>query len=161
MQYQQQDWVWIQPAIAQAIHDEQLAEHGGGSGVRDAGLLESVLARPQQLAHYGEPPPDVYALAAAYGYGLARNHPFIDGNKRTAFVVMLLFLYLNGYRIEATDAEKAMTMLKVAAGQIDEPTLATWLRTHAVPRQAVHEPKAQYKTSTTSTVTKKPNERKV
>jgi death-on-curing protein len=125
--------------------------------VRDAGLLESALARPQQLAHYGEPPPDVYALAAAYGYGLARNHPFIDGNKRTAFVVMLLFLYLNGYRIEASDADKVMIMLKVAAGQIDETTLANWLREHAMSRHAVHEPKAQY----TTRPSKKTNERKV
>lgn len=98
------DWVWITPAVAEAAHAEQIAEHGGGGDVlRDRGLFESAMARPQQLAHYGQP--DAAALAAAYAYGLARNHPFVDGNKRIAAVVSETFLLLNGHGLTATDAE--------------------------------------------------------
>ena len=89
-------WVWLDPAVLRAVHEEQLAEHGGASGTRDAGLFESALARPENLAAYGAP--DAAALAAAYGWGLARNHPFVDGNKRTAFVATELFLMLNGLK---------------------------------------------------------------
>ena len=121
-------WVWIEPAVVRAIHEEQLAEHGGGIGTRDAGLLESALARPMQLAAYGTP--DVAALAASYGYGLAKNHPFIDGNKRTAFVAVELFLLLNGWELTATDAQCVLSMLAVAAGTLDEVAYAEWIRGH-------------------------------
>jgi death on curing protein len=121
-------WVWIDRAVIRAVHEEQLAEHGGAIGTRDTGLLESALARPMQLAAYGEP--DVAALAAAYGYGLAKNHPFIDGNKRTAFVAVELFLMLNGWELTATDADCVLTMLAVAAGTLGEPAYAEWIRGH-------------------------------
>lgn len=119
-------WVWLDPAVIDAVHEEQIAEHGGMSGVRDANGLASALAKPQQLAAYGRP--DVADLAAAYGYGLARNHPFIDGNKRTAFVAVELFLALNGHELLASDADCVLTMLGVAAGEIDEATFADWIR---------------------------------
>lgn len=124
-------WVWLDAQVLLAVHDEQLAEHGGAAGVRDAGLFESALARPHNLAAYGEP--DVAALAAAYGVGLARNHPFIDGNKRTAFVAVELFLALNGHALGAGDADCVLTMLGVAAGEIAEPEFAAWLRLHTRP----------------------------
>ena len=123
-------WVWIEASVVLAVHDEQLAEHGGASGVRDAGLLESALARPLHLATYGEP--DVADLAAAYGFGLARNHPFIDGNKRTAFVAVELFLALNGWSLTADDANCVLTMLALAAGELSEAGFATWVRKHSV-----------------------------
>jgi death-on-curing protein len=123
-----QNWVWIDAQVLRAVHEEQLSEHGGAAGVRDLGLFESALARPQQLAGYGTPPPDVAALAAAYGYGLARNHPFVDGNKRTAFVAVELFLWLNGQRLGADDADCVMTMLALAAGELAEVDFAAWLR---------------------------------
>ncbi len=119
-------WVWIDPSVILAVHEEQLAEHGGGAGVRDVGLMESALAKPVNLAAYGEP--DAADLAAAYGFGLARNHPFVDGNKRTAFVAVELFLALNGWVLNASDADCVLTMLALAAGEIDEPTFAAWLR---------------------------------
>lgn len=127
-----QTWVWIDPSVILAVHEEQLAEHGGGAGVRDAGLMESALAKPVNLAAYGDP--DVADLAAAYGFGLARNHPFVDGNKRTAFVAVELFLALNGWSLTARDADCVLTMLAVAAGEIDEPTFAAWLRDHVARR---------------------------
>lgn len=125
-------WVWIDPVVIRAIHEEQLTEHGGAIGTRDAGLLESALARPQQLAAHGDP--DAAALAAAYGYGLAKNHPFVDGNKRTAFVAVELFLMLNGWELTASDADCVLTMLSVAGGDISEPACATWIRTHLAAR---------------------------
>ena len=121
-----QDWIWIDPAVILAVHDEQLAEHGGAAGLRDAGLLDSALARPRNLAQYAEP--DVAALAAAYAFGLARNHPFVDGNKRSAFVATEMFLHLNGWQLDASDAECVLVMLSLAAGDIDEPTFTAWLR---------------------------------
>jgi death-on-curing protein len=121
-------WVWLNAAVLRAVHDEQLLEHGGAAGVRDDGLFESALARPKHLAHYGAP--DVADLAAAYGYGLARNHPFIDGNKRTAFVAVELFLDLNGVSLQAEDADCVLTMLSVAAGSLSEAAFADWLRAH-------------------------------
>jgi len=127
-----ESWVWIDPNVLYAVHDEQLAEHGGGAGVRDAGLFESALARPVNLAHYGEP--DAADLAAAYGFGIARNHPFIDGNKRTAFVAVELFLALNGWDLLASDADCIVTMLGVAAGDLEESVFAAWLRGHIAPR---------------------------
>lgn len=125
-------WVWIDPSVLYAVHDEQLAEHGGGAGVRDAGLFESALARPVNLAHYGTP--DAADLAAAYGYGLARNHPFVDGNKRTAFVAVELFLALNGWDLLASDADCVVTMLNLAVGDLEEAAFAAWLRGHIAPR---------------------------
>ncbi len=125
-------WIWIDRAVILAVHDAQLAEHGGGVGVRDAALLESALAKPLNLAAYGEP--DAAALAAAYGYGISRNHAFIDGNKRTGFVAAELFLRLNGFRLTATDADCVLTMLAVAAGDVTEDAFAAWLRAHAVPK---------------------------
>ena len=122
------DWVWIDPIVIEAIHDAQLAEHGGLAGVRDAGMLASALARPTNVALYGDP--DVAALAAAYGYGISRNHAFIDGNKRTGFVAAELFCALNGYELIANDAECVLTMLAVAAGEITEEAFADWLRAH-------------------------------
>ncbi|MEK6209660.1 MAG: type II toxin-antitoxin system death-on-curing family toxin [Pseudomonadota bacterium] len=124
------EWVWIDPTVVLAVHEEQLAEHGGSPDVRDIGLLESALARPMNLVAYGEP--DVAELAASYGVGIARNHPFVDGNKRTAFVSVELFLRLNGYRLVADDAACVLTMLAVAAGEMDEATFADWLRRHCV-----------------------------
>lgn len=125
-------WVWIDGAVLLAVHDEQLAEHGGAGGTRDIGLFESAIARPQHLVHYGTP--DAADLAAAYGHGIARNHPFVDGNKRTAFVAAELFLLLNGLELLASDADCVTTMLVVAASQMDEATFARWLREHSQPR---------------------------
>jgi len=125
-------WVWLAQAVIVAVHEEQLEEHGGGTGTRDEGLLESALARPRQLAHYGRP--DAAALAASYGYGLARNHPFVDGNKPTGFVAVELFLALNGCTLDASDADCVMTMLAVASGALEEPAFADWIRAHAQPR---------------------------
>ena len=111
-----------------AAHAEQIAEHGGGEGVRDAGLLESAMARPQNLAAYGTP--DAAELAAAYAYGIARNHPFVDGNKRTAAVVSETFLMLNGHVLTASDAELVVAFLALAAGDLSEEETAAWFRDH-------------------------------
>jgi len=124
-------WTWLEEPVVWAIHEAQLAEHGGSAGVRDAGLLASALARPLNLAAYGEA--DAAALAAAYGFGVARNHPLIDGNKRTAFVCCELFLALNGQLLVADDALCVSTMLALAAGELPEADFAAWLRTHATP----------------------------
>jgi death on curing protein len=120
-------FVWLATDVVNAIHEAQLAEHGGSSGTRDVGMLESALARPQNRAAYGELP----ELAAAYGFGIARNHPFVDGNKRTAFVAVELFLKLNGYRLIAEDAACVLAMLAVVAGDLDESTFAAWIREHS------------------------------
>lgn len=121
-------WVWLNAQVMLAVHEEQLSEHGGGSGVRDQGLFESDLSRPLNLVAYGQP--DVAALAAAYGFGLARNHPFVDGNKRTAFVAVELFLALNGWDLVADNGACVLTMLALAAGDLSEDDFAQWLRTH-------------------------------
>lgn len=128
------DWVWLHAQVMLAVHEEQLSEHGGGSGVRDQGLFESALSRPLNLVVYGDP--DVAALAAAYGFGLARNHAFVDGNKRTAFVAVELFLALNGWDLIASDAQCVLTMLALAAGDLSEEEFAQWLRAHIQVRQA-------------------------
>jgi death-on-curing protein len=120
--------VWLRRDVILAVHDEQLAEHGGAHGLRDGGLLDSALARPQHLLSYGDP--DVSELAAAYGWGIARNHPFVDGNKRTALVAAELFLVLNGYELLADDADCVVTMLSVAAGEMAEDDFAAWIRGH-------------------------------
>ncbi len=124
-------WIWLDRAVLIAAHGEQLAEHGGASGMRDENLFDSAIARPLNLASYGNP--DAASLAAAYGVGLAKNHPFIDGNKRTAFVAVEAFLLLNGHELNATDAECVLTMLAVAAGDMDEAAFADWLRKHIAP----------------------------
>ena len=125
-----QDWIWVALEVAQAAHLEQLVEHGGGEGVRDGRLLDSAMARPQNLLAYGNP--DAAALAAAYAYGIARNHPFIDGNKRTAAVVSETFLMLNGYSLESSDAELVVAFLALAAGTLSEVELADWFRSHLI-----------------------------
>ena len=127
-----QVWRWLNSDVLYAVHAEQLAEHGGLAGLRDANALASALARAEQLAHYGTP--DVAELAATYGFGIARNHPFSDGNKRTAFVATELFLMLNGFELRATDADCVVTMLGVAAGDIQEVDFAAWIRAHMQPR---------------------------
>ncbi|HSN63219.1 MAG TPA: type II toxin-antitoxin system death-on-curing family toxin [Azonexus sp.] len=121
-------WTWIEESVVWAVHEAQLAEHGGSAGVRDPGLLASALARPLNLAAYDG---EAAGLAAAYGFGIARNHPFIDGNKRTAFVCAELFLALNGYQLQAEDANCVSTMLALAAGEISEAEFAAWLRTNS------------------------------
>ena len=125
--------VWIDKALALAIHERQLAEHGGGSGVRDEALLDSALARPQQLHAYGDPPPDLAGLAASLAFGLARNHPFVDGNKRTSAVACEVFIVLNGGTLEAEDLDLYPMYLGLAEGSVDETQFADWLR----PRIAV------------------------
>jgi len=123
-------WRWVSHRAALTAHAEQIAEHGGGAGIRDMGLFESAMARPQQLEAYGEP--DAAALAAAYAFGLARNHPFVDGNKRTANVVSLLFLLKNGWRVEADDADMTVAFIALAAGELSEDELADWFRQRVV-----------------------------
>jgi death-on-curing protein len=120
------EYRWLSAKLALAIHEEQLAEHGGGTGLRDEGALLSALARPQNLAAYGDP--DVAALAAAYAFGVARNHPFVDGNKRTAWVLARVFLDLNGFELEFSQANAVVQMLALAAGEIAEDELAHWFR---------------------------------
>ena len=138
--------VWINRALALAIHDRQLSAHGGGSGVRDEGLLESALARPQQLHNYGDPTPDLADLAASLAFGLARNHPFVDGNKRTAHVAYRVFIVLNRAELVADDEEKYIAMLRLAEGSLDEAGFAEWLRSRIVerPQGKVQEPPARY-----------------
>lgn len=124
------DWRWLREDVVLALHEEQLAEHGGAAGIRDSGLLQSALARPVNLAAYGEP--DAAALAAAHAFGIARNHPFIDGNKRTAAVSALLFLAQNGISWEIGEAELVVMTLALAAGELTEVEVASWLRDHLV-----------------------------
>ena len=119
---------WIGLATALAIHEEQIAEHGGGAGVRDRGLLESALARPRNAWGYGIA--DLSVLAASLGHGVARNHPFVDGNERTAYVCVEVFLLLNGLVLTASDAESVVAMLDLAAGELTEEEFAAWLRDH-------------------------------
>ena len=125
-------WRWIDRRAIELLHDESIAEHGGAGGLRDEGLLESALARPLNLVACGDP--DAAALAAAYATGLARNHPFVDGNKRAAFLAAGMFLALNGWRLVATQADATLTMLAVASGTLDEAAFAAWLRSHLQPR---------------------------
>jgi death-on-curing protein len=129
--------VWVREDVVLAIHRRQLAEHGGSEGVRDAGLLASALARPRNLLAYGaqdaeDPaaPPDLAALAASYAFGIARNHPSVDGNKRVAFVVARTFLLLNGVDLAASQEDKCVTFLRLAEGRLREQELAAWIRAH-------------------------------
>ena len=121
--------VWLSRQLILAIHDEQLAEHGGAMGVRDGGLLESALARPLNRAGYGEP--DIAELAALYAVAIARNHPFVDGNKRTAYVALESFLLLNGVRFRASDAEAVVAMLAMASGDMPDDEFIVWVRLNA------------------------------
>ncbi len=132
--------IWIHKELAEAIHERQLAEHGGTPGIRDAGLLESALARPQQLLAYGGNEVDLPALAAALAYGIARNHPFMDGNKRTSAVTCELFLELNGYLLSASDEDLYPVFLGLAAGEWTEDELADWLRRHSRPESVNENP---------------------
>lgn len=127
------DWVWVSIHAALAIHRAQVVEHGGDPGVRDMTLLESAISRPVNLVNYGRP--DAAALAASYAYGIARNHPFVDGNKRTAAVVSETFLVLNGLWSNATDAELVVTFQALAAGELNEDELIVWFRENIVPKE--------------------------
>jgi len=124
---------WLALVHILAIHSDQIRTHGGSPGLRDGGLLESALERPRNRLHY-DPDADLPELAAAYGFGLANNHPFVDGNKRVSFQAMYLFLGLNGFRIEAPEEEVVALILSLAAGQLDESELTAWLRQHITPR---------------------------
>ncbi len=121
--------VWLMREVVEAIHDEQIAWHGGQDGIRDAGLLESAIARPRNLAAYGDP--DLPGLAASLGYGIARDHPFLDGNKRTAFVAVEAFLLLNGLALTASDADCVLTIETLAEGSLSEADFAAWIRANA------------------------------
>ncbi|OZB62920.1 MAG: death-on-curing protein [Thiomonas sp. 13-66-29] len=125
-------WRFIERRALLLLHDESLAEHGGAPGLRDEGLLDSALARPLNLVAYGEP--DLAALAAAHGVGLAKNHAFVDGNKRAAFLAVGLFVALNGQRLAATQADATLTMLVIASGALGEDEFAAWIRAHQQPR---------------------------
>lgn len=125
------NWVWLDSDALLAAHDEQLAEHGGASGIRDIGMFESALARPKNQAAYGEP--DAAALAAAYAFALAKNHPFIDGNKRIALVALESFLVLNGFDLKADDGQATLVILSVAAGSFGEEELTAWIRKNIEP----------------------------
>src|ERR1051326_7855757 len=124
--------VWLLEETITAIHHRQIAEHGGSEGLRDEGLLLSALARPQNLLAYGEPSPDLASLAASYAYGIARNHPFVDGNKRTALVAARTFLLLNGVNVQAAQVDKWLTFLQLAAGSLTEEELGYWIRSQMV-----------------------------
>ena len=120
--------VWLLEETVIAIHHRQISEHGGSEGLRDEGLLASALALPKNVLAYAQPPPDLAALAAAYAYGIARNHPFVDGNKRTALVAARTFLLLNAVNLEANQDEKYLTFLQLAQGTLTEEQLADWIR---------------------------------
>ena len=139
--------IWVEKRLALAIHDRQLAEHGGSSGVRDDHLLESALARPQQLYAYGDPLPDLADLAATLAYGLARNHPFVDGNKRTAYVVCRTFLVLNDVDLTASAEEKYLTIIALAEGKLTVEEFTGWLRSRiqVSTKNQVQEPRRRYK----------------
>ena len=126
--------VWVDVRVALAVHEEQLAEHGGRPGIRDRGLLKSAMARPLNLDVLADGGADTAALAAAYLFGIVRNHPFTDGNKRTGFVAAELFLQLNGHELTASDGDCVITMLSVAAGELSEDDFAAWLRRNSAPR---------------------------
>lgn len=123
-------WKWIDKQLLMLLHDESLVMHGGASGVRDEALLDSALNRAPNLAHYNTP--DYADLAAAYGFGLAKNHAFVDGNKRAAFLSVGLFLGMNGYKLTATQVDATLTMLAVAGGEMDEAAFAAWIRKSTV-----------------------------
>ena len=121
--------VWLSRQLILAIHDEQLAEHGGSAGIRDEGLLESALARPLNRAGYGEP--DLAELAAVYAIGIVRNHPFVDGNKRTGFAALFMFMALNGAEFEPPEIDATMTVLRLAAGDVTDDEFIGWVRANS------------------------------
>jgi death-on-curing protein len=121
--------IWLDRLVIEAIHAEQLERHGGGTGIRDPGLLESALARPLNRAGYGEP--DIAELAAVYALGIAKNHPFVDGNKRTAYVALETFIILNGVTFPVSDAEAVVAMIDMASGAMTDDEFITWVREHA------------------------------
>lgn len=125
---------WVEKSVILAVHDLLLAEHGGAPGVRDEGLLESALARPRHIYSYGAA--DLWALAAAYAAGMAQNHPFVDGDKRSSFMAMFIFLERNGLRLTASEADTTQVMLDLASGNIKEDALADWLRKNTSRRKA-------------------------
>ena len=125
-------WRWLREDVVVAMHGEQIAEHGGRPGIRDAGLLSSALARPQNQAAYGES--SVFDLAAAYAFGIISNHPFVDGNKRTGFLAAYVFLYLNGWELMASEAEAVAAVLALAVKEMDEAGFSNWLKDHALIR---------------------------
>jgi len=120
--------VWISQRAIHAIHDRQISEHGGLPGVRDEGLLQSALSRPENLYFYGDPKPDISVMAAAYGFCISKNHPFNDANKRTALIAIRLFLKLNGFDLTATGPEKFTMIVELASSHIDESDLSSWIR---------------------------------
>lgn len=126
------DWRWIGRDLVLAIHDMQIAQHGGLDGVNDDHLIESALSRPQQLETYGDPPPDVFDLAASYGYGFTRNHGFRDGNKRTGWILTRLFLADHGVELQYTALDAIQVMQDLAAGTVSEPDFSEWLRSRRV-----------------------------
>ena len=127
------NWVWIDLKVTIALHDEQISEHGGQSGIRDAGLLESALSRPVNRSHYEAP--SIAELASAYGFGIAKNHPFLDGNKRTAMVATELFLALNNYTLVADDESCLMAFLALADGSLSEEEFTAWICNNILPAE--------------------------
>jgi len=121
--------VWVLRETVLTLHEQSLAEFGGAAGIRDEGLLDSALAKPENLFAYGKP--TLFELAAGYGFGLVKNHPFVDGNKRVGFIVAVVFLELNGYRFQATEAEAAVRTLALAAGEMSEADFAAWLKANS------------------------------
>jgi death-on-curing protein len=124
------DPIWVQQRTVISAHEESLAEHGGPSGIRDPGMLESALARPKNLYAYSETEPSMCRMAAAYAFGIAANHPFVDGNERAAFIASVTFLRLNGLRLAAEKADRYLTFYGLAAGTVSEEELAAWFESH-------------------------------
>jgi len=139
--------VWLNTELVLTIHDRQLAEHGGSSGVRDNNMLESALARPQQIYAYGDPPPDLADLAATLAYGIARNHPFVDGNKRTSAVACETFINLNDAVLNAEDIDLFPRFLALAEGKLSLEDFTNWLRAHVrlSQKNLIQEPRRRYK----------------
>lgn len=124
---------WLLKSVVESFHAQQLREHGGGQGVRDEGMLDSALMKLQQMWSYGDPPPDIPALAATYAYGIAKNHPYVDGNKRTAAIACEVFLLLNGYEFTVTETEKYPNYLALASGDHSQESFTKWLKEVTVP----------------------------
>jgi death-on-curing protein len=151
--------VWIDRELVLAIHERQLAEHGGAGGIRDGGLLESAIARPLQMLAYSRPEPDLAELGAALAYGIARNHPFVDANKRTAYVAMRTFLVLNGTDVVAQPEERYAAMLRLAEGGLTASEFAVWLRAN-LRTKGVHEPTTPYVVRKSAPAPRRPARRK-
>ena len=123
-------WCWLKEAVILAVHDEQIAEHGGRQGIRDMGLVSSALMRPQHLATYENP--SIFDLAAAYAFGIIKNHPFVDGNKRTGFLAAYIFLALNGWELMASEVDAVTVVLALAEGKVEEALFSEWLKANSV-----------------------------